>query len=74
MSLLQYIEQSLVVIKCLFANREYAGMSLLETSLLSGQFGEDFATKLQHICDSAVVIGSVSDDSDIHRIIPDNKR
>lgn len=42
--------------------------------LLTGQFGEDFALRLQHVCDSALVLGSVSDDSDIHRIIPDPKR
>lgn len=40
----------------------------------AGQFGEDFAMRLQHVSDSAIVLGSVSDDSDIHRIIPDPKR
>lgn len=42
--------------------------------LSAALFESDLAAKLQHICDAALLLGSMSDDSDIHRLIPDPKR
>ena len=42
--------------------------------LFIGLFRGDLGLKLQHVCDSAIILGEVSDDSEIHRIVPDAKR
>jgi hypothetical protein len=42
--------------------------------LAAGAYGDSLALRLQHMCDAALVLEAVHDDSDIVRIIPDPKR